>query len=501
MENVELDWLKKWATYSPSAVAFVDESTGKKFTYKDCHNISRSLARELSSKHAVSKGDRVALYATNHIETVFLFFAVMRLGAILVPINFRLAPREIDYILNDSGAKVFFYEKQFEKNVSQLSVAPEKVEIFSSIINFVDSVDLVQTNLHLEESFLGRPEDTCKILYTSGTTGFPKGVMVTHKMLFWNSINTSLRLNINQSDVTLAFLPLFHTGGWNVLMTPFLHRGAKTIFLKNFDSKKVLSLCEKHKVTILFGVPTTLAMMSQEKEFESADLSSVRYAVVGGEPMPIPLIQRWAAKKVPVRQGYGLTEFGPNVFSLNEDEAISKIGSIGFANFYTETRIVDSEGADVSDGEVGELILRGPMCMKGYWQNEKATSEAVKEGWLHTGDLARKDAEGFHYIVGRKKEMFISGGENVYPVEVEKFILTNDKVKEVAVLGVPDKTWGEVGKAFIVPQKEFESSLNEDEVREFCIKGLAKYKAPKYFQFMSSLPKGDSGKVLKRALR
>jgi fatty-acyl-CoA synthase len=315
-------------------------------------------------------------------------------------------------------------------------------------------------------------------------------------MLFWNSINTGLRLSITQNDRAVIFLPLFHTGGWNVLTTPFFHHGAQIILTKKFAAEQVLRLSEQKKCTLLFGVPTTMEMMASSADFRTSDLSHLRYAIVGGEPMPIPAIQVWNKKGVPIRQGYGLTEFGPNVFSLNEQDAERKAGSIGFPNFYIDTKIVDSSGKEVGANQIGELWLKGPMAMTGYWKNLKATDEVFQKSWLATGDLVRKDDEGYFYVVGRKKEMFISGGENIYPAEVEAVLRQLPEVLEAAVIGAPDVKWGEVGKAFVV----LNSNLSEAQVREHCLTNLAKFKVPKTFHFLAHLPKNESGKILKRAL-
>jgi fatty-acyl-CoA synthase len=336
------------------------------------------------------------------------------------------------------------------------------------------------------------------ILYTSGTTGLPKGALITNKMLHWNSLNTGLRLNLQQHDVALGFLPFFHTSGWNVLVTPFVHRGARTILMRKFDPDRVLELSEREGVTVIFGVPTIMEMMARSPRFESCNLTRARYAIVGGEPMPIELIRTWQKKGIPIRQGYGLTEFGPGVFSLNEEDAIRKIGSIGFPNFYVEARVVGPSRREVGVDQIGELVLRGDVCSPGYWRNEAATAAAIRDGWFHTGDLVRRDSEGYYYVAGRKKEMFISGGENVYPVEIERLLSTHPAIREVAVVGVPDAKWGEVGKAVI--SLKAGSMLSEQDVTQFCLQGLAKYKVPKQIQFMDDLPKGDSGKILKRAL-
>lgn len=487
---MELDWLKRWNLYSPEKIALKDGESGRALTYSQLYQASLNKAAELHRQYDIGKGDRIAVLAVNDLEYIVLFFAAQRLGAILVPINFRLTYREVEHIVGDCAPKLMVYQEAFAQVVQQLAQ-----------VNKVSQKALLQAASPSTEGnldFAGNPTDPVMILYTSGTTGAPKGAVLTHEMLFWNSMNTTLRLNLSQHDCTVIFLPLFHTGGWNVLTTPILHRGGTIVLLQKFDGEKILSLSASEKATILFGVPTTMDMMARSEIFPKVDLSKIRYAIVGGEAMPVPLIKTWDEKGIPIRQGYGLTEFGPNVFSLNEEDAIRKIGSIGFPNFYIEAKVVDNQGHELKDDEIGELVLKGPMCMSGYWQNSKATSETIKDGWLHTGDLVRRDKEGYFYVVGRKKDMFISGGENVYPPELEQVIRTLPGVREVAVIGVPDEKWGEVGKAFVVKES---SELSENDLQMHCQKNLAKFKIPKFFVFMNELPKGDSGKILKRKLQ
>lgn len=494
------DWFERWALYSPESPAITDEDSGRRFTYASCAHIINRLARVLREEFAVRRGDRIAVLATNEVEYVFLFFASQKIGAILVPVNFRLTAREIGLILADCTPVLFVYQQQFDVIAGEAAcVLPDARRI---AFDGPDSLTVRMFNESLPADPLPQEEDfdtPVMVLYTSGTTGVAKGAIITHGMLFWNSINTSMRLNLVQQDVTLTFAPFFHTGGWNVLTTPFLHRGAHVILLKRFDPAEVLRLCDSAEVTILFGVPTMMDRMYHDAAFAEASLHTVRYAIVGGEPMPVGLIRSWQEKGVPIRQGYGLTEFGPNVFSLNEEDAIRKIGSIGFPNFYVDTRIVDDGGRDLPAGEVGELLLRGPMCMPGYWNNPDATAATIRDGWLHTGDLVRCDEEGFHYVVDRKKDMFISGAENVYPAEIEHYLRTFPAVLSVAVIGVPDEKWGEVGKAFVVLKPG--ASASETEILEFCRGNLAKYKIPKYVVFLDTLPVSDSGKILKKQLR
>lgn len=496
--RIELDWLKRWDLYSPDAVAIKDGDTGRELTYRELDRSASRWARVLSRDHGVGRGQRVALLATNEIESVSLFFALQRLGAILVPINHRLTAREVGHILRDAEPTLLLFQKEFMALLEALPLdaRPAHSELLQGPGSLAERAGAEPSDERV--ACVAEPEDPCMIIYTSGTTGSPKGALLSHRMLFWNSVNTTLRLNLSQNDCTVTFLPFFHTGGWNVLTTPFLHRGAKLVFLRKFDGDRILELCDREQATILFGVPTTLDMMARSPVFGSASLKTLRYAIVGGEPMPLELIRAWHRKGVPIRQGYGLTEFGPNVFSLNEQDALRKIGSIGFPNFYIDAKVLGDDGREVPRGEIGELCLRGPVCMSGYWRNDAATAETIVDGWLRTGDLVSQDAEGYFFVVGRKKDMYKSGGENVYPAELEQVLRTCPGVRDVAVIGVQDAKWGEVGRAFIVRQDE---RLDEQTLQEFCSLHLAKFKIPKFFVFLSELPKGDSGKILKRVLR
>lgn len=494
------DWFQRWALYSPDVVALKDDGTGRAFTYRQSHGLVNRLAHALRMDFGIRAGDRVAVLAMNELEYVFLFYALQKVRAILVPVNYRLAPPEVAHVLKDCSPVLLIYQEQFESTITGIAPAcmPRAALRFEGRDSLLSR--LYDTHAPAEEIRLEADLETpVMILYTSGTTGAPKGAIISHGMLFWNSVNTSLRLNITQADVTLIFAPFFHTGGWNVLTTPFLHRGGRLINMKKFDADRVLQLCESENVTILFGVPTMMDMLSRSPVFPDVNLTSLRYAIVGGEPMSLALIRIWQERGVPIRQGYGLTEFGPNVFSLNEADAIRKIGSIGFPNFYVDARVVDGNDAEVPPDTVGELVLRGPVCTPGYWNNPEATDSAIRNGWFHTGDLVRKDAEGYYYVVDRKKDMYISGAENVYPAEIELCLRSHPDVREVAVIGVPDERWGEVGKAVIALNPG--AIATADEVLAFCSGRLAKFKIPKYVEFVDALPKSESGKILRRALR
>lgn len=486
--NFELDWLKRWDLYAPNRIAVKDGDSQRVLKYQDLFARAKEVAYTLKNKFDLTPGDRVVLLAQNELESIILFFALQRLGACLVPINFRLTEREVTHIVEDSKPKLIVTQSPFlplleNSQVPKVLLDPDS-PLFSSSQGQVTD-------------FYATEQSVAMILYTSGTTGAPKGAILTHQMLFWNSVNTTMRLNITEQDSAVIFLPLFHTGGWNVLLTPFLHRGATAILIKKFEADRVLHLSSQEGCTLLFGVPTTMSMMAHHPDFAKTDLTRVRYAIVGGEPMPLEAISVWNKKGIPIRQGYGLTEFGPNVFSLGEDHAEGKIGSIGFPNFYVQTKVLKGDGSECQANEIGELCLSGPMMMAGYWHNDKATQETIIDNWLHTGDLVRFDEDGFFYVVGRKKDMFISGGENVYPAEVEQILSQIPQIREVAVIGVPDAKWGEVGKAYLVTSEP----ISPESITQHCLKNLAKFKVPKHFEFQDSLPKSDSGKILKRLLK
>ncbi len=492
----QFDWLSKWARYTPKRMMLREYHRNMEWSYSDFNERANSLANYFIDELKAVKGDRIAVYSKNRAEYVLLFFACIKAGTILVPLNFRLTPRELDVLIKDAEPKVFFYEEEYAEEIKKLETLgaiKEKIKV-ESITSFLEKS---VTNISAPK-VIHDWEDPVMILYTAGTTGLSKGAIINHRMLFWNSINTALRLDLTTGDHTQSFAPFFHTGGWNVLFTPFVHHGASHTLLSKFDADLILKLMEEEKATILFGVPTMLQMMADSQLFEKADLSTVRYAIVGGAPMPIPLINIWHNKGVYIRQGYGLTEVGPNVFSLHHDDAIRKKGSIGFPNFYFDVKIMNGDNKELGTNEVGELWLKSPVVTPGYWRKPEETAKSITDGWFHTGDMVLKDEEGYFYVVDRKKNMFISGGENVYPAEIERFLLTNKCIKEAAVIGVEDAKWGEVGAAFIKLEEDEKSNI--DELQKFCLEGLAKYKIPKHFFLLDEIPKNEAGKTDRKKL-
>lgn len=490
------DWIKRWATYRPDKLAVREHDSGRQLTYGALEGLSARAAAFLQEKLGMGKGSRVAVLAEFCLEYIVLFGTAQKLGIVLVPLNYRLTGREIAYMLDNSKPDLLIADEKYFPLL-------EGQEALQAIRHILKPVAFMQgaEGYHAEQEVneMLEADHPLFILYTSGTTGFPKGAIYTHGMAFWNSINTSTRLDITSQDHTLICMPPFHTGGWNVFLTPFLHHGASFTLLSKFEAGAVLRLLEDEKATLFMAVPTMLKMMLDAPEFREVALESIRYFIVGGEALPIPTIESWHEKGVLIRQGYGLTEAGPNITSLNHEDATLKKGSIGQPNFYVEYKLVDEEGRLVEQGQPGELWLSGPMVTPGYWQNKEATKAALEKGWFKTGDVALEDRDGFLYIVDRKKNMYISGGENVYPAEVEQFLLTHPAIEEVAVVGVPDERWGESGKAFVSLREG--AMLGEQEVIAWCRVGLAKYKIPKYVHFIGELPKTDTGKIARKLLK
>ncbi len=491
------DWSAKWAVYAPDKTAFREWESGRFISYYELNQTADALAWHWTTQLGLKKGDRIAVLSEFCINYMVLFAAAQKTGSILVPLNYRLAATELDYMLKNARPVMAISESKFQY---LFDAAPyyQKIDHVLALENLAESWVQSPSPKPFPSVAIGE-KDPVFILYTSGTTGFPKGAIYTHKMLFWNSINTSISLIINTESRTLLFAPPFHTGGWNVLTTPFLHHGAYSCLLKKFDPALVLQLLQEERCTLFFGVPTMLKMLADEPGFSSAQFPYLQYAIVGGEPMPLTLIEKWHDKGVLIRQGYGMTEVGPNLTSLHQNDASRKRGSIGRPNFYVETLIADENGNDCPPNTPGELWLRGPMVTPGYWRNKKATEKAFATGgWFRSGDLVQKDEEGYLYVIDRLKNMFISGGENVYPAEIERIMLKNSNIAEVAIIGVPDEKWGEVGRAFVVLKQGI--TTDKEAILAFCKANMAKYKVPKDIVFLDALPKNDTGKLNRLAL-
>lgn len=487
------DWIGKWSDYTPDKKAVASVDSGKVYTYKELNRLSLQLESCLKNNFSIEKGDRIAVLAAHSPEYLVLFIAAQRMGAILVPLNYRSTIAELSYCIRDVEPALLIFEDNFEAKVQRL-----KDEIFSNEIK-LRGLFAESSKLKVEEKLVAiEPEQPVFIFYTSGTTGQPKGVIYTNRMLFWNSLNTSVQLEITSADFTLNALPPYHTSGWNVLLLPMLHRGGRVDFLRAFKPKKVLNYIQKNSISLFLAIPTMLRMMAKHPAFEDFHAKSLKYIVVGGEDLSIPLIDQWAQKGILLRQGYGLTEAGPCITSLHHHDALWKKGSIGKPNFYVDHKIVNEVGCEVASGERGELCLRGAIVTPGYWNNSAYTLEKIKDGWFHTGDIVKVDAEGFMYMVGRKNQLFISGGENIYPLEIENVLLKNNFAKEAAIIGVADENWGEVGVAFLVGNIQ---NLTDAEIIGKLKDHLVSYKIPRHIVFLDALPKSGIGKIDRKKLK
>jgi len=493
------DWIGRWGESCPEREALVDTIANRRYTYGQLAKDVYRMVHFLDSL-GVRKGDRVAVLSFNRVEYLTLFFAASRLGAILVPLNTRLAPGEFVYYLEDSAPRALFFGEDHQSVVERMK---SKVRLEHTVC--FDRSDTAGRSLaSLWEKLPPdappevpiNPSDPQLIIYTSGTTGVPKGVILTYGMITWNSINTNLGWGLRPEDRTVLHSSLFYTAGWNVFTLPLFHLRGTNVLVKGFDAELVLELIEGERLTLFFGVPTMYQMLLESPRFAKADFSSIRFLVSGGAPLPKKLIETYQEQKgIRLWEGFGLTEVGPNNFMAN-----GKPGTVGNPMPHVDVRVVDSQGREVPPGQDGELLLRGDHMCSGYWNKPEATAEAIRGGWFHTGDLVRIDEEGHIAIVGRKKDMIISGGINIYPAEVEKSIESHPRVAAAAVIGVADEKWGEVGKA-VLELKPGES-LAPEELQTFLSDRLGKYKIPKYAVVVKELPRTvASGKVQKFILK
>ena len=463
---------------------------------------SARLGRWLQDR-GVGRGDRVAILAYNGPEFFELEFAAGKTGAIMVPLNWRLAQPELDYILGDCAPKVLIHDVEFAEMCDALRdscTIPHGLTI--DVENADNSYDAALASVPPEPAIEALThDDLAMIMYTSGTTGRPKGAMITHRMQLYNCINLGFSSRLSPDTIQLVVLPLFHTGGLNCYTNPVLHAGGQNIIMREFEPAAALDYIGDPAlgITHFFGVPAHYQFMMQAPNFETADLSRLIMCGVGGASCPVPILEAWLDRGIPLVQGWGMTETSPAGLFLDIRDTRRKAGSAGKPVMHTEIRIVDDKGSDVPRGETGELLIRGPNVTPGYWNKPEATEAAFIDGFLKTGDAARMDGEGFVYIVDRWKDMYISGGENVYPAEVESVIYQLPQIAEAAVIGVPDERWGEVGKAVVVVKPG--EALSEQDLIAHCLANLARFKVPASVAWTDVLPRNATGKVLKWELR
>ncbi len=504
MDAGHLMW--KRAELTPDRIGLVELETGERYTYQVLNQRTNRLANFMRNKLGVEKGDRISILAKNSIVMLDLLYGLPKLGAIFAPFNWRLTARELIYMVNDLEPKVLLCEPEFvpvlEEMLDEIDiehlVALRGAEIdgaweYEAEVAAASDAEPWQPEMDGETPYA--------ILYTSGTTGYPKGAVIPHRQILYNCLNTSASWGITENDVSPVYTPLFHAGGLFAFLTPILYLGGRIVLARDFEPEDSLRWILEEGCTVILGVPTLFQMWMDSAYFEKADFSKVRFFVSGGATCPPQLMREWRKKKdVVFRQGYGLTEVGVNCFSMTDDESVPKTGSVGKPIFHSQMRIADPEtGEDVSNGEAGELLIWGPHVCSGYWRKPEATAEAIKDGWFHTGDMAHCDEDGFYYIDGRYKDMIKSGGENIYAAEVEAVYREHPAVKDAALIGMPDQTWGEVGLMIVI--LEDNRQVSQQELKEYCLDKLARYKIPKKVIFADLLPYSPYGKVEKEKLR
>lgn len=500
------DWLHRREMLSPNKVALID--TQRDFlsiTYREWNRSANRTANWLASL-GVAQGDIVAILSMNCVEYLDVWFACGKLGAIMQTLNWRLTAHELSSLVAETNPSVFVYGPDF---IDQVRTIIEQVPGITHCAA-IDPAVLASPDDH---SFAERDDypdsppppveltwdSPWALCYTGGTTGLPKGAILTHGNVVWNSVNTVMSWGLREEDVTMLNMPMFHTGGLNVFTAPLVHIGGTSIVCKGVDLDQIFDLIANHGITIYFAVPTIFIAQQQHPRWQDFDFSRVRLVMSGGAPCPPPVFEKWWEKGIAFKTGYGLTESGPNTFWLPPEDVKRKAGSVGMPLFHVDVKVIRPEdGSECGPDELGELLIRGPQIVPGYWNRPEESAKSIVDGWLHTGDLARRDPEGYYYIVGRLKDMIISGGENIYPTEVEAVIAHYPGVADAALIGIPDPHWGEVGCAVIVPAPGQE--VDPEGLLSYCRDRLARYKVPKKVVFTDSLPVTGANKVDKRAL-
>lgn len=491
------DAIARWARLAPTRTAVVEDGSGRRITYAELDVMTARWAARLLA-HGVGAGDRVALLAATCAECVALFYGCVRIGAALVPLNWRLAAPELARVVDDAAVAALVLDDRHAPLAERVSAVATRFPGTRLALSGAREDESLGAGVHAGLEFRPGPETPTMILYTSGSTGAPKGVVLPRRQLLYNAVATTVGWRLGPDDVGPVSTPLFHTGGWHVLLTPLLHVGATVALFDVFEPDRFLAGLAAHGCTIAFAVPTQLTMLLASPTW-GVRLERLRYFISGGAPCPPSVQAAVRASGYGMRQGYGLTECGPNCFATNDVEADAHPDSVGWPMPFLEMRLAREDGSDADVGEAGELLLRGPQMFAGYHAAPQRTHDALAAGgWLRTGDLASRDADGRFTIRGRRKEMFISGGENVFPGEVEAALCDVAGVAEACVVGVGDAKWGEVGHAFVVARSD--AALDEGTLLAGARARLAGYKVPKRVTFCAELPRLGSGKVDRAAV-
>ena len=502
---VVTDLLKKRSELTPDREALYDLHTDKRYTYADLNKRANQAANFLHETFNIQAGDRVSILAQNSLTFVDLLFGLSKIGAIFAPLNWRLTARELSFIIQDLEPSVLICGPEYVSVLEEMRSEINIGHILTLENANIPGAESYESHLQQAPDFepthtqINDSDGSC-ILYTSGTTGKPKGAVLTHRQVLWNAINTVVSWGLSEKDTSPILTPMFHSGGLFVFLVPLFYVGGRIVLARTFDPDESLRIIVQEKCTVILGVPTLFQVWMNSPFYKEANFDHVHFFISGGAPCPPSLIHAWSSTKgVVMRQGYGLTEAGVNCFTMTDDDALKKAGSVGKPIFHSFMRLVDNDGHDVAPGDTGELIISGPIVCAGYWRNPEATAQSLVGGWFHTGDMARQDEEGYYYIVGRFKDMIISGGENIYAAEVEAIFRESEVVSDAALIGKPDQKWGEIG-LMIVVLKPGRSASKED-LLSHCQGKLARYKIPKQIEFADELPYSPYGKVIKAELR
>ncbi len=497
------EWISKRAIVAPDKPFLTEKN--KTYNNRQFNRRVNKTAHALGQL-GIIKGMRIALLMSNSSEFLEIFFACAKTGIIMVPLNFRLAVPELLYIIRDSAPELLIYSSEFAGKVGEIKSAGIAISRYyrledadaSGDPDFSDYVDACEISEPLE--ILGVDLiDPLFIMYTSGTTGDPKGAVLTHQNILFGAIHSLLGYGIDRSYKSLVIAPLFHIGALAASVTPIIYAGGSIMISSFYNASEILKTICREKINYMFAVPVMYQMMTDAPEWKEADLSHVHFFISGGAPIPLPVIRKYQDEKgVGFVQGYALTETG-RLTSLDLEDSIRKAGSVGKEVFHVNLRIVDDHGCDIRTTDPGEILVQGPNVFPGYWNKETATRAVFRDGWFCTGDMGRRDEDGFVYIVGRKVEMIISSGENIYPVEVERALQTLPGIREAAVVGMPDPKRGEVVGAFVIPQKDIQ--LSEADILNALSGKIAHFKVPKRIFFVEEFPRNQGGKVLKRILK
>jgi len=488
------DLSAKRAQLDPERIAFHTVETGTTLSYAQFDDHAARAARVLADR-GVGAGDRIVILCRNRVEFFEILFACAKLGAILVPLNWRMPASELKGLIDDSDPRLLVTGQE-DADTGAAAIAGTGIGRLDLETDYPAARDAAAPHP-------GRdvwPEDeTWYLIYTSGTTGKPKGVIQTYRMAIVNYINIGQAIGLRPGDNTLNFLPLFHTAGINLHTLPVFIAGGTNHVLPGFDPTTMLRLIDQGELDVFIGVPAVYRELSLHPQFPATDLTRLRHWSCGGAALPDILVETFAKHGATVCNGFGMTETGPTAFLVDEAHALEKIGSVGKPQVMVDARIAGPDGRPAPPGETGEIQFKGPGLTPGYWLRPEETEKLFTEdGWLRSGDLGRIDADGYWYVAGRLKEMYISGGENVYPAEVENVLSEHPAVQEATVTGVPDEKWGEVGYAHIILRDG--KATDEADIRQWCRDRLAAYKVPKFVRFTDDLPRTAAGKVQKHLL-